>query len=236
MDFFTPFLVPLSRRKPTTRRSIIPALYTPSARHSIVKEALYTWRQQQALEHLGEGMVRRLGAHLLMSEEVIERLLACWTYGKISDVSHLRKETIWAQEWISLCGQSVVDLLAKYQPRETTIPSPSINIAHRNPFPFTDTSELSHSIASHLPRVASRRRSDDTKPSDPLTPTPTLSPRHINTLPALVAHSIPIHVPPVEEPKPQVSQALGHIPRRLNRVKRCGQCHEEGHNRKIQQE
>jgi hypothetical protein len=47
-----------------------------------------------------------------MPDNIIERVIACWTFGKITHISHLQRETAWSPQWIDVCGDSLITLLA----------------------------------------------------------------------------------------------------------------------------
>lgn len=118
---FVAFQVPHIKKPSNPRRSVIPILSTQSPLHSVVKEAILKWRNAQAVQLLGKGSLRRVGADILMSKDVAERIIACWTCNKITELSHLRRETTWPVEWIQTCGQSLIDLLASFSPLEKRV-------------------------------------------------------------------------------------------------------------------
>jgi hypothetical protein len=102
----------------TPQHSIIPSSYTRSPQHFVFKEKTYKWRREQATVHRGKGLVHWLGAQLLMPDQVIERVIVCWTFGKISHISHLWRETSWSQQWVNICSDSLLALLASHSPFE----------------------------------------------------------------------------------------------------------------------
>jgi hypothetical protein len=61
-----------------------------------------------------------------MSDEVMERVIACWSFDKITNISHLLRETTWAEEWVHTYGQSVVDILCALSPFDKPAPVESL--------------------------------------------------------------------------------------------------------------
>jgi hypothetical protein len=60
-----------------------------------VKEAIVEWRYQHALEKIGPGLLRKYGAKYLMSESMMDRLVACIQVQKIKTLDDIHRETNW---------------------------------------------------------------------------------------------------------------------------------------------
>jgi hypothetical protein len=219
--------------KRTARRSVIPVSYTRSSQHFALGEAVYNWRESQAVEILGEGVVERLGVELVMSEDVIERVLACWNFKKITEVSHFRRETTWPEEWVEKCGQSLIDLLATYSPFEINALATLIDVKLVVPFVAVDVPPPSFAPIP-APALA---------PSIVPMPAPALAPSlalsFVPKPPALAPSIVPVPLPPpaslhaLAPPlTPVIPTIIPTVPRKRAPI-RCSNCRLTGHNCKV---
>lgn len=205
------FSIPHDPKKSTQRRSVIPVLYTRHPQHSVLKEAIHEWREIQTLRRFGPGAARRLGDELLMSDEVLERIMGCWTFHKITEVSHFRRETNWPEKWIQACGQSLIDLLISYSPlkEKSTLAPPSTLVLSEPTLVFSDSSTLAHPLTPVL--------------SDPYPfPTPAQPSDHSTAASTGTTKAIEDNACPVLAALPR--------PRKCAQI-RCGNCQQLGHNR-----
>ena len=64
----------------------------------------------------GESVVERLGAKLLLPDEVVEHLIACSQAFKITTVSNITKEMGWTNEdnWVEKLGESLLAILHEH--------------------------------------------------------------------------------------------------------------------------
>ena len=83
-----------------------------------LRHALFNWRRDHATTMFGESVVERLGAKLLLPDEVVERLVACSQAFKITTVSDITKETGWTNEdnWVEKLGESLLAILHEHFP------------------------------------------------------------------------------------------------------------------------
>jgi hypothetical protein len=72
--------------------------YLTGAQHKTFQEALYDWCDARAVQELGQDVVDELGPKLLMSEDVMSRIVNCWNFQKITNISDLCRQTTWANE------------------------------------------------------------------------------------------------------------------------------------------
>ncbi|KAJ3518250.1 hypothetical protein NMY22_g13776 [Coprinellus aureogranulatus] len=66
---------------------------------------LFRWRQDKALSVLGINSLKTFGPQLFMSDEVIERLVKCIHFDKISTVDELRREVDWSEDMVDVLLQ-----------------------------------------------------------------------------------------------------------------------------------
>ncbi|KAF7761302.1 hypothetical protein Agabi119p4_10711 [Agaricus bisporus var. burnettii] len=147
-----------------------------------------------------------------MSDEVLERIMGCWTFHKITEVSHFRRETNWPEKWIQACGQSLIDLLISYSPskEKSTLAPPSTLVLSEPTLVFSDSSTLAHPLTPVL--------------SDPYPfPTPAQPSDYFTAASTGTTKAIEDNARPV----------LAALPRPRKRAQiRCGNCQQLGHNQR----
>lgn len=81
-----------------------------------LRDALLAWRHEQALKRFGPFMVNSFGAKIILSDEVLGRLVACAQAFKLSIVPDITRETGWAKEksWVDDLGDSLLQLIHEY--------------------------------------------------------------------------------------------------------------------------
>ncbi|KAJ3715337.1 P-loop containing nucleoside triphosphate hydrolase protein [Lentinula raphanica] len=87
--------------------------YKLSDRGTSIKQALTTWRSEQAPRALGEITVRLHGIRCFMSDEVLLRLASCADCSKLPDVDSIKRETNWREDYIRKYGPSILDVVAQ---------------------------------------------------------------------------------------------------------------------------
>lgn len=81
-----------------------------------LKEDLRLWRREQAIAILGQQKVRKWGAMLFMSDEIVQRIVDCAHNGKIRTAEHIAKETRWRGDYIDQCAVSLLNVIAAHSP------------------------------------------------------------------------------------------------------------------------
>lgn len=113
-----------------------------------LKEGLKLWRREQAIAILGQQKVRKWGAVLFMSDEIVQRLVDCAHDGKIRTAEHIAKETRWRGDYIEQCAVSLLAVIAAHSlplPAVTVAPTPASRVltllATNNPSIGTPTKQ-----------------------------------------------------------------------------------------------
>ncbi|KAK7692968.1 hypothetical protein QCA50_004609 [Cerrena zonata] len=75
--------------------------------------ALFEWREEKALEKLGVFDYEEYGVVLFMSDEILQRLIDCFHYRKLSTLDSIKKETRWRNDLIDTYGPSILALVHK---------------------------------------------------------------------------------------------------------------------------
>lgn len=195
----------VSRTKKTRNcRSRLPPTYIKGPQHTVFENALQEWREAKALERFDVGDVYEFGAKLVMTREIMSRVIDCWAFGKITNTKELRKETNWAMEWVRSCGKSLVDLIQSYSPVK--------------PMELTDDNPMSPSISPadngrHLPNPLPLG-------AIPLPPPQVFEKRTCSPIP-------PLSQPPRKRPRQKLGSTQLPSERRRNK---CGICDQPGHN------
>lgn len=96
-----------------------------------MKLELRAWREEQAVAILGRMTVRKWGAILFMSDEIIQRILDCVHANKISTAYHIAKETRWRRDYVDQCADSLLALISRYAPPPPAPPPPPPPLASR---------------------------------------------------------------------------------------------------------
>ena len=95
-----------------------------------LKHAIQTWRHEKANLKFRAATVRTLGIRIFMSDEVLNRIVGCAHYGKISTVDDLFKETDWTRERVSDYGEDILSLIHQHHPPVTETPSSESSRKH----------------------------------------------------------------------------------------------------------
>ena len=106
-----------------TKQTQIPAksrtkTFEMTATSNSLKMAIFDWRRQHAIEKFGNLVVRRLGAKLLISDEIVERLVTCaHSQTRLSTIEHLITETKWRRDWAEEFGESLLKIIYSHYPQ-----------------------------------------------------------------------------------------------------------------------
>ncbi|KAM6489692.1 P-loop containing nucleoside triphosphate hydrolase protein [Amanita muscaria] len=92
--------------------------FEPAESDLRLMDELFKWRKEKALVKFGRSFFETLGANLLMSDEVIERIVACVHSRKIKSLEDVTKETGWTSEasWVAEFGGSLMEVIQTYSP------------------------------------------------------------------------------------------------------------------------
>lgn len=93
-----------------------------------LKEGLRVWRREQATAILGQQKVRKWGAILFMSDEIVQRIVDCAHGGKISTAEHIAKETQWRRDYVDRCAVSLLALIALHAPQPPPPAAPASKV------------------------------------------------------------------------------------------------------------
>ncbi|KAJ3560032.1 hypothetical protein NP233_g11097 [Leucocoprinus birnbaumii] len=117
---FTAYTVPFIR--PTLiRRSRIPP-FTMTSEDQRLADALRTWQQDKAVETMGPVLLRMYGSRYFMADSVVDRIVACCHYNKITSVEHLTKELDWDENLIQAHGPSLLSVIVSCKPPPLPLP------------------------------------------------------------------------------------------------------------------
>lgn len=85
-----------------------------------LQTALLDWREEKALVKFPKAAVRDLGASILLSDEILNRIVECAHAKKLSSPADLYKETKWRKDWVEEFGESLLALVCHYYPPPPT--------------------------------------------------------------------------------------------------------------------
>ena len=89
-------------------------------------KALNEWRRKATIEKYGEAVLRDVGSSLILPTELLERLVDCAHYGKITNLDQLHKEVNWVVD--DVFGLEVIGIITSMcpppQPRQRKRPRP----------------------------------------------------------------------------------------------------------------
>ncbi|KAF7966472.1 hypothetical protein HWV62_38172 [Athelia sp. TMB] len=108
-------------------RSCIKA-YEATNMEKDLKSELRVWREEQAVVVLGRMTVRKWGAILFMSDEIIQRIVDCAHDKKITTADHIAKETRWRRDYVDKCADSILALINKHVPPSPVPPPPASRV------------------------------------------------------------------------------------------------------------
>lgn len=78
---------------------------TPTTRD--LRAALVEWRKQAAVEKLGKMVFQQFGPIVLLSDRILDRLVACAQARKISTPQCIRRETHWKPDLVAAYGPAI---------------------------------------------------------------------------------------------------------------------------------
>lgn len=81
-----------------------------------LKTALFDWRDENALVKFNPSVIDTLGSGLLLSDEIILRIIDCAQAFKLTTIADLIKETGWREDWAEELGGSLLSVVHKYRP------------------------------------------------------------------------------------------------------------------------
>ncbi|KAF8237301.1 hypothetical protein L208DRAFT_1248251 [Tricholoma matsutake] len=108
---------------PLTKQTQIPAkshtkTFKMTAMSNNLKMEIFDWRCQHATEKFGNLVVCRLGAKLLISNEIVKCLIACaHSQTWLSTIEHLIMETKWRRDWAEELGESLLKIIHSHFPQ-----------------------------------------------------------------------------------------------------------------------
>ncbi|KAJ3555014.1 hypothetical protein NP233_g12306 [Leucocoprinus birnbaumii] len=191
-------------KPPVQRRFRIPALFTRGPQHFKLRNAIHDWRYEKAVLLFGKGYVYQLGADLLMDDNVLWRIVDCWSHGKISTTADLIKQTDWPLESIEACGQSLIDVLSTHS---SMVPDPSVHLSQEDQTTAATPLSTSQTVAAPVLEHSNEL--------------PPISPASEDVEPLSMADSSTTSLS-VLHPDPSLSQKQP--------FRRCSGCGEAGHN------
>ena len=77
-------------------------------------KALNEWRRKATIEKYGEAVLRDVGSSLILPTELLERLVDCAHYGKITNLDQLHKEVNWVVD--DVFGLEVIGIITSMCP------------------------------------------------------------------------------------------------------------------------
>jgi hypothetical protein len=89
-----------------------------------LKKLLLDWRVDEAKRVMGAAAVKEYGPWPFMPNEVLNRLVDCSHYNKITSLTALRVETQWLEKWVTRCGDRLMAIL---EPFNRPPPAPNTN-------------------------------------------------------------------------------------------------------------
>ena len=107
-------VVELSKRKSTLK----PLKVTEDV--ITFRRALYAWRLETAEAKYGAHIVTIYGSHMVMSDAMIDRVIACAKAGKLPTVQHLVKETGWREDLANRYGESLLTVVCRHCDKKKT--------------------------------------------------------------------------------------------------------------------
>ncbi|KAF7338859.1 p-loop containing nucleoside triphosphate hydrolase protein [Mycena sanguinolenta] len=192
-------------------RSRIPSSYEADALDMNLRDALHAFRRAATITKYSRAVLRDSGPGVVMSNEILERIVDCAHHFKIQSVEQLTRETRWA--FASEFGMAVVDLIKEHRPWPEPPPAPetSTPLAPRN---NNDETPTGRSIQV---RKCSKCQASDHIASNRKCP---FHPHHQSTsesaLPApVIPHHIDQNAIPPSTPFSELTPAPRPVPRPL---------------------
>ncbi|KAF9471648.1 hypothetical protein BDN70DRAFT_887875 [Pholiota conissans] len=115
-DEFLAYHVPAAERPPKTSNKSNIKPYKMSTVDFDLKNALQEWRRRTALIKFNASTVRTLGVRILMSDNILARIVDCAHAGKLTSIEDLSKESGLTKDRINEYGDELVKLILVYHP------------------------------------------------------------------------------------------------------------------------
>ncbi|KAF8168693.1 P-loop containing nucleoside triphosphate hydrolase protein [Pholiota molesta] len=115
-DEFLAYHVPAAERPPKTSNKSNIKPYKMSTVDFDLKDALKEWRRRTAFHKFNASTVRTLGVRILMSDNILARIVDCAHAGKLTSIEDLSKESGLAKDRINEYGEELVKLILVYHP------------------------------------------------------------------------------------------------------------------------
>lgn len=121
--------VDIPKPKAAQQRSRL-KVYSRQSTDMALRDALDEFREDMTIKMEGRAVLQDYGASVFMTDQVLERIVDCAHYGKITTIEQLARETRWAHA--SEHGTAVLALIAAHVPLAT-------EAASSRPNPFVST-------------------------------------------------------------------------------------------------
>ncbi|KAK7015396.1 P-loop containing nucleoside triphosphate hydrolase protein, partial [Favolaschia claudopus] len=193
-------MVDLPKPPPIPHKSRI-AKYESEARDMKLRNALHEFRRDATRRKFSRAVLKNSGPGVVMSNEVLQRIVDCAHWYKIQTLEHLEKETRWAGA--AEFGADVLALIDMYSPRPVP-PEPE-----STPLATHDSNGASSSVRTLRSRKCSKCGALDHIASNKKCPFhPQHRPQHIdeNTEPPAVPFSTSARSETRPQPRPLYQQ------------------------------
>lgn len=81
-----------------------------------LQKALFDWRDEQVAAKFDPSVIETFGSALILSDEIILRIVDCAHASKLSTIPHLIKETGWREDWANELGDSLLSVVHQHHP------------------------------------------------------------------------------------------------------------------------
>lgn len=85
--------------------------YSKTQVHFNLRGKIFEWRRENATKKLGAMAIRKYGPELFLPDQLVDRIVDCSQYGKITSLEHLLKETHWRKDRVTEFGDSLLNML-----------------------------------------------------------------------------------------------------------------------------
>ncbi|KAK7015675.1 hypothetical protein R3P38DRAFT_2543472, partial [Favolaschia claudopus] len=190
--------VDLPKPPPVPHKSRI-AKYESEARDMKLGDALHEFRRDATRRKFSRAVLKNSGPGVVMSNEVLQRIVDCAHWYKVQTIEHLEKETRWAGA--AEFGADVLALIDTYSPRPVA-PQPD-----STPLATHDSNGASSSVGTLRSRKCSKCGALDHIASNKKCPFhPQHRPQHIDNNPGdenTEPPAVPLSTPARSETRPQ---------------------------------
>jgi hypothetical protein len=139
---------------PTASKSRVKSGEFTAEDHKL-KNAIFVWRRAHAIEEYGENTVQEYGACLLISDQLVNRLVLCARSSKLSTVASIFKETGWRRDWAGTHASSLLALILSHAPLPATRSVPPLTASSS-----ATAGSSSDNITTPLPAKKSRAKQE----------------------------------------------------------------------------